>query len=328
MKPMSSAVIMALLWLASANGRAATNSAGLIEIASADFGDTNCLMKIVELERNAKTSKLRLTYQQMGSSVGSSMFIMSGFYAVAKARGTEYFTNLKEWDDPDGGRLYIGGFTDNKDADIRQEFGPDYTPANEYGQKRELLSVSQFKIIFEPETDRGAAPACMNAPAPRQPAYERAIQRLQAATNDIERMLSLGKAAKESFNRGFYDEARQYALELRELAPKLARNVNSGQAVQDFNLVLGRLALKDGQMEQAKAHLLAAGHSSGSPVMGSFGPNMSLAKDLLEKGETETVLQYFDLCRAFWKSHPEKLDRWAAEVKAGSIPDFGANLVY
>lgn len=168
----------------------------------------------------------------------------------------------------------------------------------------------------------------MNAPAPRQPAYERAIQRLQAATNDIERMLSLGKAAKESFNRGFYDEARQYALELRELAPKLARNVNSGQAVQDFNLVLGRLALKDGQMEQAKAHLLAAGHSSGSPVMGSFGPNLSLAKDLLEKGETETVLQYFDLCRAFWKSHPEKLDRWAAEVKAGSIPDFGANLVY
>ena len=55
---------------------------------------------------------------------------------------------------------------------------------------------------------------------------------------------------------------------------------------------------------------------------------MSLAKDLLEAGEKETVLQYFELCRKFWTSHGETLDDWTKEVKAGQVPQFGANLVY
>jgi hypothetical protein len=29
---------------------------------------------------------------------------------------------------------------------------------------------------------------------------------------------------------------------------------------------------------------------------------MSLAKELLENGQREPVLQYFELCRKFWKS--------------------------
>ena len=58
--------------------------------------------------------------------------------------------------------------------------------------------------------------------------------------------------------------------------------------------------------------------------MNSFGPNMSLAKDLLEKGERETVLNYFELCRKFWNMDYGKLDEWSREVKAGRIPQFGA----
>jgi hypothetical protein len=55
---------------------------------------------------------------------------------------------------------------------------------------------------------------------------------------------------------------------------------------------------------------------------------MSLAKDLLEQGEEEVVLEYFELCRAFWEMHRGRLDEWTSTVKNGSIPDFGANLVY
>jgi hypothetical protein len=74
--------------------------------------------------------------------------------------------------------------------------------------------------------------------------------------------------------------------------------------------------------------LLAAGNSPGSPQLNSFGPNMSLAKDLLENGDRETVLQYFEFCRKFWSMGQDKLNQWAENVKAGRMPDFGANLVF
>ena len=146
MKSIYLAALLAIV--ATCPAQATTNSASLVEINSADDGDTNCMMRIIELERGTKTSKLKLTYEKMGSSVGSSMFIMRAFYEVAKARGTEYFTNLKEWDDADGGRLYIGGFTNKKDANIRDEFGPEFTQTNKYGQVRLFMSVSQCNMLW------------------------------------------------------------------------------------------------------------------------------------------------------------------------------------
>jgi hypothetical protein len=50
---------------------------------------------------------------------------------------------------------------------------------------------------------------------------------------------------------------------------------------------------------------------------------MALAKELLEKGERDTVLQYFELCRTFWKRDNGKLAGWNAKVREGGIPDFG-----
>ena len=95
------------------------------------------------------------------------------------------------------------------------------------------------------------------------------------------------------------------------------------------SLVLG-LALAEGRIDEAKADLLKAGKSPGSWTMNSFGPNMSLAKDLLGKGERDVVLQYFDLCRQFWSMdmNEGKLDRWSQDVEAGKLPSFGANLEY
>ena len=39
----------------------------------------------------------------------------------------------------------------------------------------------------------------------------------------------------------------------------------------------------------------------GSPQLNSFGPIMSLAEELLEQGEPDTVLEFFAECRKFWK---------------------------
>ncbi len=55
---------------------------------------------------------------------------------------------------------------------------------------------------------------------------------------------------------------------------------------------------------------------------------MALAKELLDKGERDAVLEFFTLCKAFWKDRAKQLDEWSDTVRKGGIPRFGANLVY
>jgi hypothetical protein len=142
---------------------------------------------------------------------------------------------------------------------------------------------------------------------------------------------NLPKLAKAAFAAREFDQARNYATELLEKAtspavPEFFRN--DGNAIHHANLILGRLAFREGDVERAKQYLIASGKSKGSPQLDSFGPNMSLAKELLEHGEQETVLRYFDLCRVFWNLHGDLLNQWTQEVRAGKIPEFGANLIY
>jgi len=153
-----------------------------------------------------------------------------------------------------------------------------------------------------------------------------ATKRLATAPNEAIKFQALDDAAKESFEVGRADDAGKYATELLALAPKYLGNSNYGNAIHDGNLVLGRIALKEGRIDEAKQRLLEAGKSPGSPEMNRFGTNMSLAKDLLEKGERDVVLQYFESCRKFWPRGRRDLDRWTKAVQAGRIPDFGRNL--
>ena len=142
------------------------------------------------------------------------------------------------------------------------------------------------------------------------------------------RFYDLGDAGKEAFASGKTQKAGELAQELLKLTPNYEDNWNFGNAVQDANLVLGRIAVTEDRLDDAKQFLIEAGQSPGSPQMDTFGPNMSLAKDLLKKGETDIVLEYFELCRKFWKMDNGNLDQWSREVQAGEIPDFGANLNY
>ena len=147
-------------------------------------------------------------------------------------------------------------------------------------------------------------------------------------TPELNRFYALNQAAKDSLNMGNKEEARRYAEEQSRMLERYKGDWNYGNAVQDVNIVLGRIALMDGKLDEAKDHLLKAGNSPGSPQMNSFGPNMSLAKDLLEKGEKQVVLDYFKSCAKFWKMDAGRLAAWAKEVESGQTPDFGANLVY
>jgi hypothetical protein len=153
--------------------------------------------------------------------------------------------------------------------------------------------------------------------------YERAY----ALTPEAYKPYLLDDLAKTAFDAGETNKARIYADQMLGEAQSQKKDWNRGNDVFFGNLVLGRLALKAGDIEQAKHYLIEAGKTPGSPQLDSFGPNMTLAKELLEKGQTEVVLQYFDLCAKFWRYQP-RLSEWVAAVKQGAIPDFGANLDY
>ena len=76
------------------------------------------------------------------------------------------------------------------------------------------------------------------------------------------------------------------------------------------------------------AYLIEAGRTPGSPQLNSFGPNMLLAKELLEKGETATVLEYLDLCTKFWRIDHGSVSTWKKLIADGKQPNFFANLLY
>ena len=158
--------------------------------------------------------------------------------------------------------------------------------------------------------------------------YAEAKAGFQGAGTDEERFVFLVTLAKGAFELGAVDEAETRARELLALAATLGNNWNYGNAVHDGHSVLGRVALAKGDVSAAKEQLLEAGRTPGSPQLGSFGPNVSLARDLLAKGEVVTVVEYFRLCQAFWKMEDGRIARWIRWARAGETPDFGPNLVY
>ena len=144
-------------------------------------------------------------------------------------------------------------------------------------------------------------------------------------TADDARDPMLGKLAKMAFESENTELAKKYATQMLKQS---TNDWNTGNNVFSGNTILGRLALRAKDVEKAKQYLLAAGKTTGSPQLGSFGPSMRLAKELIEAGETECVLEFFDLCSAFWGMGKERLEQWARDVKQGSVPAFGANLNY
>jgi hypothetical protein len=136
---------------------------------------------------------------------------------------------------------------------------------------------------------------------------------------------ALNAASKVAMEAAAIDKARRFATDLLKLVADRRDNMY-GQFFHDGHVVLGRVSLKDGDVEQAKTHLLQAGGTPGGGTLTSFGPNMSLAKELADRGEQSTVMAYLELCRRFWQG--PQLNQWIQTLKNGQVPNFGANLTY
>lgn len=158
--------------------------------------------------------------------------------------------------------------------------------------------------------------------------YAEAKARIEDATTDGERFAFLPTLAKAAFELGAVDEAEARASELLDLATTFRDNWNYGNAIHDGHSVRGRVALARGDVSVARHELLEAGMTPGSPQLASFGPNVSLARDLLQKNEVPTVVEYLRRCQAFWEMEDGKIGRWIQLVESGQMPDFGPQVVY
>lgn len=151
---------------------------------------------------------------------------------------------------------------------------------------------------------------------------------LQTAKDEYERWIALGNVALWNVDAGALDTAKSFADELLATSERYKSDWNYGNAIHKGNLVLGRIELRKGDRKAAISYLLASGRTPGSPQLNSFGPNMTLAKELLEAGEREAVLEYFRLCEKFWNMSIASLGDWKEIVEKGRVPNFGANLLY
>jgi len=112
----------------------------------------------------------------------------------------------------------------------------------------------------------GFLAGCAHSRPTSQERPNSAAAELTPTKADEARFYQLGTLAKQSVAQGNMGEARAYANELLALLPKFPKNWNYGNAVQDGNLVLGRIAVQEGRLEDAKRYLLQAGKSPGSPL--------------------------------------------------------------
>ena len=123
-----------------------------------------------------------------------------------------------------------------------------------------------------------------------------------------------------------YDAARDWANKALAAVEQLKPRNQHGESVHDGNAVLGRLALREGDVEGAKSYLMAASKTIGSPTLNTFGPNLLLAEELSKAGHKETVVKYLEACQRFWVSREAQLIDWIRILKEGDTPDFANNL--
>ncbi len=187
-----------------------------------------------------------------------------------------------------------------RDANRLYESMPTATARAELQRAPELRTESQSLK----EESKGAA-------EPVAPTLESAPE--------LETFYALGQRAQEAFDRCDFNAVKTLAQDYLQLAEKYRDDWNYGNAIHDANVLLGRVAVAEGNLAAAKEHLLAAGKTTASPQLASFGPKLTLAAELVDRGERDAVLQFLAEIGTVWRS-PEKVKRLVTTIKQGKTP--------
>ncbi|MDZ4837172.1 MAG: hypothetical protein SGJ27_25585 [Candidatus Melainabacteria bacterium] len=169
-----------------------------------------------------------------------------------------------------------------------------------------------------------------------QPLDEASLARAAAAFAEREHAYSLAKTEaialytltdlpQCAINCGELEKAKLYADRLLDLIDQHLANRNYSNSVYEAHTALGRIALREGNVELAKEHLLKSVAIPGSPQLNSFGPDMALAQELLNAGEKEIIFEFFFRVGIFWKS--DCIAAWANKIRNGITPDLSQKFI-
>jgi hypothetical protein len=134
-------------------------------------------------------------------------------------------------------------------------------------------------------------------------------------------------AARAALGLGRFEVAGRHAAKALEALQYSQRDWNYGNVVHRAHLVLGHVALSQGDTQRAVRELALAGQTPGSPQLRTFGPNMSLALALVLRGQKQAVVDYLSMCGKFWENQ-DRLAEWTCDIESGRVPNFGSNLRY
>jgi hypothetical protein len=139
---------------------------------------------------------------------------------------------------------------------------------------------------------------------------------LELTRNSEARKALAGDMAQTAFKVGNFSGAAQLAkMDL----------LNSDTAlVQRANTLLGRVALRSDDLVSAAGYLLDSARVQTPKYGFTFSPPMVLAKELLEKGKRDVVLQYLENCLTIWPRGETTLQIWIDDIKADRMPNFGS----
>ncbi len=120
----------------------------------------------------------------------------------------------------------------------------------------------------------------------------------------------------DAYRGGDLIAAKRLARQLLEAADDFPTDPAHGEAVHRANIVLGEVALHTGNTDRAESYLAAAAKVTAWPALAATGPDLSLAKELVAKGERSPVRDYLVACEPFWPGGRERLKRWVATLDA------------
>ena len=95
-----------------------------------------------------------------------------------------------------------------------------------------------------------------------------------------------------------------------------------GNAVYTANLIFSQEALEKNDLTSAKEHLFEAAASPRSQTVEQIGLDTSVVQVLLQRGDRDTVLEYFKRGRHLWPLGGGQITRWENIIRSGRMPNF------